>query len=135
MKKDKNYIEADNDDEIYKENIIDHYKNPHNFGELKSPTHKHKEHNPLCGDNIEVFIKVNKNKIEDVKFIGKGCAISIASMSMLSDMIKGKNIKDIEKLTKDDMMKMLGINVGIGRIKCALLSLKTVSKALEKNQC
>lgn len=118
--------------EIYKENIIDHYKNPHNFGTLKKFTIKHHESNTLCGDSLEIYLLIKKNKIIDVKFSGHGCALSIAGASMLTDFIIGKSIKDIEKITKEDIFKMFGIPIGIVRTKCALLSLKTVHLALKE---
>jgi len=120
------------DDEIYKENILDHYKNPHNSGALKKYTFKHRETNPLCGDEIEMFVKIDKSRITDVAFIGKGCAISQASASMLTDLIKGRKIEEIKRMTKEDVLKMLGINIGIVRMKCALLPLKAMIKGIEE---
>ncbi len=119
------------EDDIYRENILDHYRNPHNKGELKGFNFTDKENNPLCGDTIEAFIRVEDGKVKGISWKGSGCAISQASMSMLTDEIKGKSVEEIKKMTKDDIVKMLGIKLGIVRLKCALLGLKTISKALD----
>ncbi|OGC81576.1 MAG: SUF system NifU family Fe-S cluster assembly protein [Candidatus Abawacabacteria bacterium RBG_16_42_10] len=116
--------------EIYKENILDHYREPHHFGEMSNADLKHREFNPLCGDEITIYLKIEKNKVSDISFSGHGCAISQAAMSMLTDMVKGKSIHTIEQLQKEDILKMLGIPVGIVRMKCALLGLKTLHKCL-----
>ncbi len=118
--------------EIYRENILDHYKHPHNFGAIKECTAHHRELNPLCGDELEVFLVIREGVVYDVMFTGKGCAISQASMSMLTDKIKQMSIFDVKKMTKDDAIEMLGIPVGVARMKCALLGLKTVQKCLEE---
>lgn len=131
---DKNKI-GDNlteDEEIYKENIIDHYKHPHNKGEIEF-TIKHRELNPVCGDELTIYLKIDKKFIKDVSFTGHGCAISQASVSMLTDKIKGMTVKEVKQLNKDDIFEMLGIPISVVRIKCALLSLKTVHRGLEKN--
>ncbi len=118
------------DEEIYKENIIDHYKYPHNKGEIKF-TIKHQELNPVCGDEITIYIRIKDRKIEDVSFTGHGCAISQASISMLTDKIKGMKIDKVNDLTKEDVLEMLGIPISYVRMKCALLSLKVVQEGLE----
>lgn len=122
------------EEEIYKENILDHYKNPRNKKELKKYTIKHKETNIICGDEITIYIQIEKNKIKDITFTGNGCAISQASISMLTEKIKGMSIKEVKQLTKDDILKMLGISLSFVRIKCALLSLKTVLRGLENEK-
>ena len=132
---DKNLIETrTEEEEIYKENILDHFRNPHNSGRLENPTFSHKELNPLCGDLITMDIKLSNNKIEEVKFYGSGCAISQASASMLTDSIKNKSVEDLKNIKREDILNMLGIPIGIVRMKCALLSLKTLSKGLEKHE-
>lgn len=120
------------EDEIYKENILDHFKNPRNFGKLQEYNLSHKEFNPVCGDQIELFIKLKDNKVEDVKFIGKGCAISMASTSMLTEKIKGLTLEELKSLSKEDVLEMIGIPLGVVRVKCCLLSLKTLSKGIAK---
>lgn len=117
--------------QMYQENILDHYREPHNKGALIEYHIKHREMNPICGDEITIYITLDKRKkVTDIKFDGHGCAISQASMSMLSDVIKEKTIKQIMKISKEDILKMLGIPIGIVRMKCALLSLKTVQKGI-----
>ena len=127
---DRNWI-GGSEDEIYRENILDHFKNPHNFGKLKNCDINSKEFNPTCGDEVEIFAKINDDKISDVRFFGKGCAISQASASMLTDKIKNMPIEEINKLTKEDIISMLGIDLGVVRQRCGLLCLKTLHKGLE----
>lgn len=113
-------------DELYMENILDHYQDPRNFGELEDADLSHEEGNPSCGDLVRIDIKLDGDKIADIKFSGKGCAISQASASMLTERLEGGTLDDIKNLTKDDILDMLGIPIGPMRIKCALLSLKVV---------
>ena len=120
-----------NEDNMYLEHILDLYKNPLNYGEMENPTLMRKGFNPLCGDDLEVFLKVEGDSIKDVKFSGEGCAISIASASIVSDYIIGKSIEDVMKLGREDVVGLLGITISSGRIKCALLFLKTVQEMLE----
>ena len=113
--------------DIYREIILDYYRNPRNYGKIESPDISIKDSNPLCGDEIELFVKFDGDKITDVKFTGKGCAISQASASMLTEMIIGKDLKDVKDVGKDDILDSLGLpNLGPARIKCALLSLKAL---------
>ena len=117
---------------IYRENILDHYKNPHNKGIIENPDIKHRENNPLCGDEITVALKIAKSgSIDDIKFVARGCAISIASMSMLSEELKGRNIKDVVQIDKDHIVGMLNIPIGPVRLKCALLGLTALKKGIE----
>ena len=114
-------------DDFYKENILDHYRNPRNAGKLEYPTHSHEEHNPLCGDVIRIDLHVNEdNVIDQVAFRGKGCAISQASASMLMEMIEGKTLDEAKQIGKEDILDALGIEIGPVRLKCALLSLKVL---------
>ncbi len=119
------------EEEIYKENILDHYKYPHNKIEMKGATVSHKEVNPTCGDELTIYLKIDDNKIQDVSFIGQGCAISQASVSMLTDEIKDKSIQEIKTMKSEDVYKLLGIPISVTRIKCALLSLKTAQGAIK----
>jgi nitrogen fixation NifU-like protein len=113
--------------DIYREIILDYYRNPRNYGKIDSPDITISDSNPLCGDEIEIHVKFDGDKVKDVKFTGKGCAISQASASMLTEMIMGKNLEDVKKIGKDDILESLGLpNLGPARIKCALLSLKTL---------
>lgn len=115
---------------LYQEIILDHYKNPRNFGELSDATNKAESFNPLCGDKIHMQLKVAKGKIQDIKFGGVGCAISTASASMITEHLKGKKVEEAKQTTPQDVQDMLQIEVGPVRIKCALLPLEVLKKAL-----
>jgi len=118
-------------DDFYKENILDHYRHPRHAGTLEEPTHTHESHNPLCGDVIRIDLHVNEDDIVDkVAFEGKGCAISQASASMLAEMIEGKPLDDVKNISKEEILEMLGIEIGPVRMKCALLSLKTLKAGI-----
>ena len=112
--------------DIYKDIILDYYRNPRNFGELPNPDVRAKDSNPLCGDIIEMQLKINDGKVEDIRFQGKGCAISQASASMLTEVAKGKSLDEVKALSKPDVLELLGIDPGPTRIKCALLGLKVL---------
>ena len=114
------------DEELYKENILDHYKNPRNYGEIENPDISYFDTNPLCGDELQMQIKIKDGKAEDVKFKGKGCSISQASASMLTEMIKGQDMEEIKKIGKKEILDAVGLQLGPSRIKCALLSLKVL---------
>jgi nitrogen fixation NifU-like protein len=114
-------------EDFYRENILDHYRNPRNKGRLEHPTHTHEENNPLCGDVIRIDLHVNEdNVIDQVRFDGHGCAISQASASMLTEMVQGKTLDEAKALSKEDILEALGIEIGPVRLKCALLSLKVL---------
>lgn len=114
-------------EDFYRENILDHYRNPRNKGQLEDPTHTHEEDNPLCGDVIRIDLHVNdQDVIDEVRFDGHGCAISQASASMLTEMIEGKTLEESKELSKEDILEALGIEIGPVRLKCALLSLKVL---------
>ena len=117
--------------EIYKEHILDLYKNPHNKGNLKNPTYEFSKNNPICGDEIKIQILAKNNKIADIKFCGQVCVISQASASLLTDKIKNLSINKIKKLNKEHILEMLKIPISYTRIKCALLPLEAVRGALE----
>ena len=125
---DPNYV----GDGIYKENIMDHYKNPHNHGMISNAEIKHTENNPLCGDVVTVTLKLDGHKIEDAKFAGRGCAISQAAASMLTDEIKGKTLKEAQNLKRENVVEMLGIEVGPVRTKCAVLGLVAVREGIKE---
>ena len=112
--------------EIYKDIILDYYRNPRNFGDLPDPDVRAKDSNPLCGDIIEMQLKVKDGKVDDIRFKGKGCAISQASASMLTEIVKGKTLDEIKAIGKPDVLELLGIDPGPTRIKCALLGLKVL---------
>src|SRR3989338_8626428 len=105
-------------DQMYQEQILDHYKNPRNSGKMENASVHHHEHNPLCGDRLEVYFLIEKGKITGVKIQGHGCAISQASASMLTEKVKGKSMDFIKKLAKEDILEMLGIPLSPVRLKC-----------------
>jgi len=117
-------------DDLYRDYILEHYRRPHNFGILDQPDARHEGFNPLCGDRITMMLAIRDGVITDVAFTGRGCAISQASASLLTDEIRGKRVVDVEALTPDDVLDLLGIEISPARLKCALLSLDTVSQAL-----
>lgn len=117
---------------MYAENIMDHFNSPRNSGEVKDPDIKHKEFNPFCGDQIELTVKLRNGKeIQEIKFQGKGCSISQASASMLTEIVKNKNIEEVKKLTKEDILDLLNIPIGPVRMKCALLALDTLQNGIK----
>jgi len=116
--------------EMYRQNILEHFESPSNFGEIKDATHIHKENNSSCGDSVEIFIKVEKDVIKDIKFNGSGCAISIASISMLTEKVKGMKIEDIMKIKEEEVINMLGIPISMARMKCAMLGLNGIKNTL-----
>lgn len=120
--------------EIYQEFILELYKNPLNFGKIENADMHAVSNNPLCGDRIELFIKLDseRKRIEVVKFNGTGCAISQASASLLTEEIKGKTLDVLAKLQKEDILEMINVDLSKNpsRLKCALLSLEVLKKAI-----
>jgi len=129
---DPNWIgEVNEEEEIYRENVLDHFKNPRNFGRLDPHTFSHKEFNPVCGDRIEIFVHLNDGRVTEVKFTAKGCAISVAGASILTEKIKGMSIEELGNLKKEEVLEMIGVPLGIVRMKCGLLCLKTLMNGLK----
>ena len=114
-------------DDMYREVILDHYKNPRNRGKLEPADISYEDDNPLCGDRIRIDIRLDENRrVKEVAFSGQGCAISQASASMLTEEIVGKLVDDLKQISKEDILELLGIELGPVRLKCALLSLKVL---------
>jgi nitrogen fixation NifU-like protein len=120
-------------DDIYREIILDHYRNPRNKGKLALADVSVHDSNPLCGDEIDIHLKIESNTVQEIKFEGRGCAISQASASMLTEMVMGKNLEFLKDLKKEDILENIGLtNLGPARIKCALLSLKVLKVGMIK---
>jgi len=119
--------------DMYQENILDHYSSPRNKGKLDHADLRAKERNPLCGDEIEIFVSLDaERKIAEVKFEGQGCAISQAAMSMLSLELPGKTLEELERMTPEDVKELVVVPLSPVRLKCAVLSLQTAHKALRE---
>ena len=117
--------------DIYHEMIIDYSRNPANYGKIENPDVTFHDSNPLCGDSIDIDMKIDDNHVSDIKFHGKGCAICMACSSVLTEITKGKSIGDVRNIEKNDVLSELGLeNLQAVRIKRALLSLKVLKSAL-----
>lgn len=123
---------------LYKENILDHFHSPRNFGNLDNPDYFHEEENILCGDRIRMEIKLKSqnacSKIKDIMFSGEGCAISIAAASILTEKVKNRYVSEILNMKSDDVMDLIGVSLTWIRVKCALLPLEVLQKALSSGK-
>lgn len=122
-------------EEIYQQFIIELYKNPRNFGRINDADLKAVVYNTTCGDQVELFIKIKESRVEESKFIGRGCAVSQASASLFTGFLKGKKVEELEKITKDDVLKLIKIDLSKNpsRMKCALLVFDAFKKAIKKD--
>jgi nitrogen fixation NifU-like protein len=116
-------------DDFYRDYILDHYRNPRNFGRLEQVDAQAEDLNPLCGDQIKMELKVDDGVVSDVRFSGRGCAISQASASMLTERVKGMKLDDVAKLSKDVVLEDVGIGISPTRMKCAMLGLRVLKSA------
>jgi nitrogen fixation NifU-like protein len=112
--------------DLYREQILDHYRNPRNQGTLDPNDGSFEDTNPLCGDRVRIDLRIEDDIVTDIRFSGRGCAISQAATSMLTEMVKGRPIEEVRNLSKDDLLDELGIPISPARIKCALLGLKVL---------
>ncbi len=119
--------------DMYRQQILDHYKNPRNYGELEDPTFTHVGENPMCGDEIRIDVKLadDNHTIEQVAFRGDGCAISQASASMLSSDLEGQTLAELNEMDRDDIIEMLGVDISPMRVKCAVLAEKVAQDGAE----
>lgn len=118
--------------DMYQEMILQHYRSPKNFGPLPAADLEGAESNPTCGDHIEVRLKLDpaRLKVEEIRFTGDGCAISVASTSMLTLQVAGKPVDEVGRITRDDVLKQLGIPLSPVRVKCALTGFAALGRAL-----
>ncbi len=118
-------------DDFYRELIIERYKSPRNQGELDPADFSYEDDNPACGDHIRIDVRVDdENRVTEAVFSGHGCAISQASADLLMESVVGKSLAEVKELSKEDILEMLGIELGPVRLKCALLSLKVLKAGI-----
>jgi nitrogen fixation NifU-like protein len=117
-------------DGLYREIILDHNRNPRNKGTLDPADYSYEDTNPLCGDEVRIDVRVSGDHVSDIKFSGRGCAISQASTSILTEMVHGLPLAEVKALTKDDLLEELGIPISPARLKCALLGLKVLKAGI-----
>ena len=118
------------DEELQAEFVLEHYRNPHNYGKVDDASSELTEANPVCGDTVHISIHVDEDRISDIKFIGRGCSISQASASILTDEVKGMTLQEVLDMKEEFLLSVIGIPLGPAREKCALLSLNTLKKAV-----
>jgi nitrogen fixation NifU-like protein len=121
-------------DSLYREVILDHYKNPRGHGVIDSADAEAEGQNPLCGDEVSIAVAFDGDTIADVKFQGRGCAISQAATSMLMDMVKGRSAEEVASMSRDELLEEVGIPLTPVRLKCALLGLGVLKLALHKGR-
>jgi nitrogen fixation protein NifU and related proteins len=121
-------------DSLYREVILDHYKNPRGHGVIEEADAEAEGLNPLCGDEVTIFVSFDGESIEDVKFRGRGCAISQAATSMLMEMVKGRSAQEVAEMTREELLEEVGIPLTPVRLKCALLGLGVLKVALHKGK-
>lgn len=118
--------------DLYREQILDHYRNPHNHGVLDPHDASYEDTNPLCGDRIRIDLRIESGVVADIAFSGRGCAISQASTSILTDLVKGESLDEIMAFDKEDLLEELGIPISPARVKCALLGLHVLKTSVDQ---
>lgn len=118
-------------DDIYREQLMEHYKHPMNKGDMDTPSKNTLKKNPLCGDVLSMQLKIDDGVIKDIKFNANACAVTVASASILTEEVKGKSIEEVKKMTKEDLLSMLGVELTTSRVKCATLALEALQGMLE----
>ncbi len=119
---------------LYQQQLMDHYRNPRNVNKVNNPTFATAQHNPSCGDSISMEGVIEDGTLTQISFKGSGCVISQATASMLTQLCLGKTVSDIMALTKDDVQKLIGIDLGPMRLRCALLSLEVLQKGISQSE-
>jgi nitrogen fixation NifU-like protein len=117
-------------DDLYREEILDHYRHPRHHGTIERPDVTYEDANPLCGDRIRMDVNVRGGRIEEIRFSGQGCAISQAAASMLCEQVAGRPVDEAKTITRSEVLEMLGVELGPVRLKCAMLALKTLKAGL-----
>lgn len=117
-------------DSIYREQILDHNKNPRNKGTLENPQFTYEDVNPLCGDEIRMDVQTDGERVTDVRFSGRGCAISQAAASILTEMVDGQTLDDVKAISREDLLDELGVPISPARMKCAMLGLKVLKAGI-----
>ncbi len=117
-------------DSIYREQILDHNKNPRNKGTLENPQFTYQDVNPLCGDEIRMDVQTDGERVTDIRFSGRGCAISQAAASILTEMVDGQSLDDVKAISRDDLLDELGVPISPARMKCAMLGLKVLKAGI-----
>jgi nitrogen fixation NifU-like protein len=118
------------DDSIYREIILEHYRNPANRGTLDPADFTYQDVNPLCGDEIRIDVRVADDHVSEIRFSGRGCAVSQASASILTEMVEGKSLDEVKAIGRDELLDEIGIPVGPARMKCAMLGLKVLKAGI-----
>jgi len=119
--------------EMYQDNILDHYENPSHRGTLDQPTFEIRDLNPLCGDEVRIQARLDDEcRLSELRFEGKGCVISLAAASMLLEVVEGKTLDEVKKMGRQDMLDLLGVPLTMMRVKCAMLPLRALEKAIHR---
>jgi len=117
-------------EQLYRENILDHSRHPRNKGVIEDPTATYQDTNPLCGDEVRMDVRIEGDAVAEIKFSGRGCAISQASASMLTEMVAGQSLEQVKAISREDILDELGVPISPARMKCAMLGLKVLKSAI-----